>query len=164
MSTEEPMSIEDRVRTATRAGATLVRDIGPLAAPDPVRLRRRPAPAARRWHSWGIPLAAAAAVVLVALSLVAVRQFGASAPATGGPATDRSARRCPATTWLSTRTVTGIGHGSGALIVGDDHNRQGDRDRHPPGGLHFDGVQGASDDRTFVVIATRVDPRNAGAG
>ena len=29
MSTEDPMSIEDRVRTATRAGATLVRDIGP---------------------------------------------------------------------------------------------------------------------------------------
>ena len=88
MSTEEPMSIEDRVRAATRAGATLVRDIGPLAAPDPVRLRRGPAPAARQWRSWGIPLAAAAAVVLVALSLVAVRQFGASAPsATTGPAT-----------------------------------------------------------------------------
>ena len=74
MSTEEPMSIEDRVRAATRAGATLVRDIGPMIAePEQVRFRRRPARPLRRWLSWGIPLAAAAAVVLLALSLVTAR-------------------------------------------------------------------------------------------
>jgi len=44
VSTEEPLSIEDRVRAATRAGATLVRDIGPMIAePEKVRIRRRPA-------------------------------------------------------------------------------------------------------------------------
>ena len=65
MSTEERMSIEDRVRAATRAGATLVRDIGPMIAePEKVRFRRRPARPLRRLLSWGIPLAAAAAVVL----------------------------------------------------------------------------------------------------
>jgi hypothetical protein len=54
MSAEDPMCIEDRVRTATRAGATLVRDIGPLAAePERAGFRRRPAPSARRWGSWG---------------------------------------------------------------------------------------------------------------
>ena len=44
MNAEEPRSIEDRVRTATRAGATLVRDIGPMVA-DP---RRFASAAARR--------------------------------------------------------------------------------------------------------------------
>lgn len=160
MSTEEPMSIEDRVRTATRAGATLVRDIGPLAAPEPTRLRRRPAQAARRWGSWGIPLAAAAAVVLVAVSLVAVRQFGASAPATGGPATNAPATvpRYYVDLDASDVSYTGLGPlitGDDALIVGDDVTGKAIATVKPPSGLHFDSVQGASDDRTFVVMASR---------
>jgi hypothetical protein len=153
VSTEEPMSIEDRIRTATRAGATLVRDIGPLAAPEPTRLRRRPAPTARRWGTWGIPLAAAAAVVLVALSLVAVRQFGASAPATGGPATSPSATTVPryyAVLDNSDETDTD----NGPLIVGDDLTGKVIDTISPPHGLHFDHVEGASDDRTFVILAS----------
>ena len=158
MSTEEPMSIEDRVRTATRAGATLVRDIGPMAAGhEKVRFRRRrPAPAARRWGSWGIPLAAAAAVVLVALSLVAVRQFGASAPATGGPATNGSATTVPRYyVVLDTSETQFNGYtGTGNLIVGDDHADKVIATVTPPRGVEFDSVQGASDDRTFVVSAS----------
>ena len=166
MSTEEPMSIEDRVRTATRAGATLVRDIGPMAAgPEKVRFRRRPAPAARRWGSWGIPLAAAAAVALVAVSLVAVRQFGGSAPAAGGPAIG------PATTVpryyvdidATDVAYTGVGPvitGDDALIVGDDVTGKAIATVKPPPGLHFDSVQGASDDRTFVVMASPRVPRS----
>ena len=156
MSTEEPMSIEDRIRTATRAGATLVRDIGPLAAPDRVRFRRRPAPAARRWGTWGIPLAAAAAVVLVAVGLVAVRQFGASAPANGGPATNGSATTVPRYYVALDEAGTEVdGYtGTGNLIVGDDHAGQAIATVTPPHGLQFDRVQGASDDRTFVVLAT----------
>jgi hypothetical protein len=159
VSTEEPMSIEDRIRTATRAGATLVRDIGPMAAQEPARLRRRPAPAARRWGTWGIPLAAAAAVVLVALSLVAVRQFGASAPATGGPATNGTATTVPryyVDLDASDVTYTGLGpliKGDDALIVGDDVTGKAIATVKPPPGLHFDSVQGGSDDRTFVVLA-----------
>ena len=53
MSTEDQMSIEDRVRTATRAGASLIRDVRPLGAPAPVRFRRRPGSAPRRWVNWG---------------------------------------------------------------------------------------------------------------
>ena len=153
MSTEEPMSIEDRIRTATRAGATLVRDIGPMAAdPEKVRIRRRPAPAARRWGSWGIPLAAAAAVVLVALSLVAVRQFGASAPAAGGPATSPSATAVPRYyAVLDNSDETNADNGP--LIVGDDLTGKVIDTISPPRGLHFDHVEGASDDRTFVILA-----------
>jgi hypothetical protein len=155
VSTEEPMSVEDRVRTATRAGATLVRDIGPLAAPDPVRLRPRSAPAARRWRSWGIPLAAAAAVVLVALSLVAVRQFGASAPAVGGPASNLPATVPRYYVALSLKGTGPNGYeGSGDLTVGDDHTGTAIATITPPDGVGFYDVQGASDDRTFVVMAT----------
>jgi hypothetical protein len=156
VSTEEPMSIEDRVRTATRAGATLVRDIGPMAAgPGKVRLRRRPAPAPRRWGSWGIPLAAAAAVVLVAVGLVAVRQFGTSAPATG-PATNGSATTVPRYYVVLDTTQTQVNGytGSGNLIVGDDHTDKVIATVTPPHGLEFDRVQGGSDDRTFVVQAS----------
>jgi hypothetical protein len=156
VSTEEPMSIEDRIRTATRAGATLVRDIGPMAAREPARLRRRPAPAARRWGTWGIPLAAAAAVVLVALSLVAVRQFGASAPPTGGPATNGSATTVPRYyVALDPKQTQPDGYsGTGRLIVGDDQTGKAIATVAPPHGLEWDTVRGASDDRTFVVQAT----------
>jgi hypothetical protein len=81
VSTDDQMSIEDRVRTATRAGASLIRDVRPLAAPAPVRLARRPRPAPHRWVNWGVPLAAAAAVAAIALTLVAVRQPGTPSPA-----------------------------------------------------------------------------------
>ena len=160
MSTQEPMSIEDRVRTATRAGATLVRDIGPLTAPEPTRLRRRPAPAASRWGTWGIPLAAAAAVVLVALSLVAARQFGASAPATGRPVTTAPATvpRYYVTIDAPDVVYSGVGPlitGDDALIVGDDVTGKAIATVKPPAGLHFDSVQAASDDATFVVLANR---------
>jgi hypothetical protein len=153
VSTEEPMSIEDRIRTATRAGATLVRDIGPMAAPEPAR--RRPAPAARRWGTWGIPLAAAAAVVLVAVSLVAVRQFGASAPSTTtGPGTSAPSTvpRYYAVLDEAQTGWTGTPD-SGALIVGDDHTGEVIDTIRPPHGLHFVTLQGTSDDRTFVVLA-----------
>lgn len=151
MSTEEPMSIEDRVRTATRAGATLVRDIGPMTAPDPVRLRRRRALAPRRWGSWGIPLAAAAAVALVALSLVVVRQLS-----TKTPSTNRPTPAAPATAprYYVSLDLTENGGGFGALIVGDDVTGKVIATVDPPRGMEFDRLAGTSDDRTFIVIAT----------
>jgi hypothetical protein len=164
VSTEEPMSIEDRVRTAIRAGATLVRDVGPMAAPEPARLRRRPAPTARRWGAWGIPLAAAAAVVLVALSLVAVRQLGASAPANGGPATNGTATTVPryyVAPDVAETEADGY-TGTGNLIIGDDHTGKAIATVTPPHGVEFDRVQGASDDRTFVVLATGAKDLGAG--
>ncbi len=150
MSTEEPVSIEDRVRTATRAGATLVRDIGPMAAePEQVRFRRHPAPPLRRLLSWGIPLAAAAVVVLVALSLVAVHGTNS-----GTPAIRRSvapAHPAPAGPSPVPRYFAAVGQGA-PLIVGDDLTGTAIATVNPPSGVEFLGVQGASDDRTFVVV------------
>jgi hypothetical protein len=147
VSTEEPISIEELVRTATRAGATLVRDIRPLAAPEQARLRRRPAPKTRRWLSWGVPLAAAAAVALVAVGLVAVRGADSGAPATH-PATTTA----PTTVPRYYVAVDGPASPFGALLVGDDQNGKTIATVKAPPGLRFVNVQAASDDRTFVVM------------
>jgi hypothetical protein len=150
VSTEDQMSIEDRVRTATRAGASLIRDVPPLGAPAPVRLRRRPGPAPRRWVNWGVPLAAAAAVVVIALTLVAIRQPGTPSPDASGSGT-----AAPATIpryYVASTYDAGTGR-NGPLIVGDDlTGKVIDTVRTPPG-LTFTSVHGMPDDRTFVVQA-----------
>jgi hypothetical protein len=157
VSTEDQMSIEDRVRTATRAGASMVRDIRPLTAPKPVRLRRRPAPRSRRWLNWGIPLAAAAAVVAIALTLVAVRQ-----PANPAPAAGRPAPAAPAVPrYYVAIDETGTGHGP--LIVGDDLTGKTIATVSPPHGVDFISVQGGtSDDRTFAVVAENLSTPGPG--
>ena len=159
MTTEEPMSIEDRVRTATRLGATLVRDIRPLTQPDPARFRPRrlrPRSGTQRWVSLGVPLAAAAAVVLVALSLVAVRQLSPHGRGVGNPAAGPTS--IPRYYVGIDQQVTGSGSviGSGALIVGDDLTGNAIATVDPPRGLHWTSVEGGtSDDRTFIVMAAR---------
>lgn len=150
MSTEEPMSIEDRVRTATRAGATLVRDIRPLAAPAPTR---RPSPAARRWLSGGIPLAAAAAVVLLALSLVAVRGGHSGSSDVGSVPARTTVPRYFAALYDPRHTDGAEVTGTVPLIVGDDVTGAVIDTISPPHGLHFVSIEGTFDDRTFVVLA-----------
>jgi hypothetical protein len=148
VSTEDQMSIEDRVRTATRAGASLIRDVRPLAAPAPVSLRHRPEPAPRRWLSWGVPLAAAAAVVAIAVSLVAIRHPGTPASSASKSAT------APATVPRYYAALDGdatVGTYTGPLIVGDDLTGKVIDTISRPHGLYFVTVQGTSDDRTFVV-------------
>ncbi len=140
------MSIEDRVRTATRAGASMVRDIRPLTASKPVRLRRRPAPRSRRWLNWGIPLVAAVGVVAIALTLVAVRQ-----PATPAPAASRPAAPAAPTVPRYYVAIDGTSHGP--LIVGDDLTGKTIATVSPPPGSQFMSVQGTSDDRTFTAVA-----------
>jgi hypothetical protein len=113
VNTDDQSSMEDRVRTATRAGASLIRDVPPLAAPAPARLRRRPSPAPRRWVNWGVPLAAAAAVVAIALTLVAVRQPGTPSPAASvSPAASASATASAHGTATASGTATPSGTGS----------------------------------------------------
>ena len=151
MSTEDQMSLEDRVRTATQAGASLIRDVRPLGAPAPVRLRRRPRHAPRRWVNWGVPLAAAAAVVAIALTLVAVRQPGTPSPAASGTGTAAPAtipRYYVSVTWVA--TGANIGH-SGPLLVGDDLTGKVIATVAPPRGIVITDVSGTADNRTFVV-------------
>jgi hypothetical protein len=150
VSTEDQMSIEDRVRTATRAGASLIRDVRPLDAPAPVRLRRRPGPAPHRWVNWGVPLAAAAAVAAIALTLVAIRQPGPPSPATSGSGT--AAPAAVPRYYAASTYDAGTGR-NGPLIVGDDlTGKVVDTVRTPPGQT-FTSVHGMPDDRTFVVQA-----------
>lgn len=162
MSIEEPMSIEDLVRTATQAGATLVRDIGPMTAPESARrLRRRPRRAARRWRSWAVPLAAAAAVVLVAVALVAIRAASSDAPARQVTPVEPTAAPRYFVVIDRYETASGGNAGSGDLIVGDDVAGQTIAAVRPPGGLRFLEVQGGSDDRTFVVLASSLKASGA---
>jgi hypothetical protein len=148
VSTDDQMSLEDRVRAATLAGASLIRDVRPLGAPAPVRLRRRLGPAPRRWVSWGGPLAAAAAVAAIALTLVAVRQTGTPSPAASGTGT-----AAPAT--IPRYFVSATYHGNpsrpGPLIVGDDRTGKVIATVPPPPGAFLRNVSGTADDRTFVV-------------
>jgi hypothetical protein len=152
------MSIEDRVRTATRVGATLVRDIRPLAEPDRAG-RRGQAPVTRRWVSWGVPLAAAAAVALVALTLVTVRHLSARAPQPSGPAaTPTSVPRYYVALDQEQTVAIGPAGSSGKagpelLVVGDDSTGNAIATVSQPRGMQFVSVQGAPDDRTFVVMA-----------
>jgi hypothetical protein len=150
VSTEDQMSIEDRVRAATRAGANLIRDVRPLAAPAPVSLRHRPEPAPRRWLSWGVPLAAAAAVVAIAVSLVAVRQPGT--PASSGSQSATASATVPRYYAALDYDANGDTY-TRPLIVGDDLTGKVIDTVSPPPGLQFANVQGTSDDRTFVVTA-----------
>ena len=93
------MSIEDRVRAATRARSDLVRSVRPLEfpaqAPAPARRDR-----SRRWLNWGAPIAAAALVTALALTLALLRQADGPQPGHVTPAASRPPwRRSPGTTW-----------------------------------------------------------------
>ncbi len=85
------MSIEDRVRAATRARTALVRDIRPLEFPDELPARARRTRRARRWLNWGAPIAAAALVTALALILVMLRQADGPQPGPAAPAPGASA-------------------------------------------------------------------------
>ncbi len=140
------MSIEDRVRAATRARADLIRQIRPLELPDelPARGRRRrarPARDARRWLNWGAPLAAAALVMGVALILVTLRQAPVPQP---GPVTPTSAS--PAAASIPRYYVT-LDHM--AAVVGDV--RTGRKLAVISSGGNIYNVTAAADDRTFVL-------------
>jgi hypothetical protein len=149
------MSIEDRVRAATRARTDLVRDIRPLGLPDelPARGRRsrhaRPARDPRRWLTWGAPIAAAALVTALALALVLLRQAPAPQP---GPVAPTSAPPSPSAipryyvTLPNDRTSPGR-----RVIVGDDQTGRTFAFLNPALAGSFYGVTGAADDRTFVL-------------
>jgi hypothetical protein len=147
------MSVEDRVRAATRARADLVRDIRPLeppaGLPEPPRLARRARPA-RRWLSWGAPLAAAALVTALALTLALLRQAPEphSAPAASS-GTVSAAASIP-------RYYVALAYGSASAgmkaVVGDDRTGRTLAVLNPPAGQSFYGVTAAADDRTFVLL------------
>ncbi len=146
------MSIEDRVRAATRARTDLVRDIRPLALPDerPVRAPR-PRRAPRRWLTWGAPIGAAALVMALALVLVMLRQAGGPPP---GPATPAGAPPVSESIprYYVTLAYTGSTTAQMKAVVGDDQTGRTLAVLNPSASQNFYGVTAAADDRTFVVI------------
>lgn len=158
-------SAEDIVRSTTRAIAGTVSDVPPLRLPHdqdelaPAALAF-PAPAARaprahRSRAWVAPIAAAAAVIALAVSLVIVRD----APNGRGvsPSAGASVSSVPAHYVALLRP--GKGSGPSSLAIGDTITGARLATIPPPRGSSFIGVTGAADDRTFVVSTMRM-PRN----
>jgi hypothetical protein len=155
------MSVEDRVRAATRATADTVREIRPLDLPEESPLRLPRIRLARRWAMWMAPVTAAAVVAAIALALASVRDARnepAAPPApsavsgTGAFPEYYAALDDPAGTAFD---GSGPGRNPGTLnlVVGDTRTGKRLVTFNPPKGQTFGGVTGAADDRTFVVGA-----------
>jgi len=148
------MSVEDRLRTATRARADLVSDIRPLDLParEPARLRR--APGSRRWMAWAAPAAAAALVVALALTLVSIRQARNESPipAAAQPGAAAASAAGPIPEFYAALNSP-LGGGPTPVVVGKTGASATMSTVRPPKGQSFVGVTGAADDRTFVVAA-----------
>ena len=133
------------VRAATRAYGETVTEVRPLdltAAAKPgerhVRPRRK-----RRFPAWLAPVAAAAAVVALAVSLVIVRNIPARpAPAAGG-----------VPRYYAALTPQGPQASQNPLVVGDTLTGARLATLTPAWANWFTAVAAAADDRTFVVAA-----------
>ena len=171
------MTVEDQLRAAGRAVSGQVRDLPPLDLRTGPAARHARARGWRRWPGagrWLIPLAAAAAVIAVAVSLVAVKNPPRTADKTSaGPAASRSAG--PAATaapvdpealpsyFVSLNGIVLRGQipagqstpspttQSGPVTVGETLTGKRLATISPPTGGGFVGVTGAADDRTFVL-------------
>jgi hypothetical protein len=176
------VSIDDRIRTATAATAATVREISPLALPDdlpgttlpPARPRSRRSRRAgltrpagrgpRRLGTWLVPLAAAAAVIALAATLVAVRDLpgvraSGSTPAVPGPAVPGLPRYGAVLTTTLARIPPKFGSGDvpvGDLSVIDTHTGQRVALVKHPTNFGFTAVSGAADDRTFALAAVSI--------
>jgi hypothetical protein len=175
------MSIEDRVRAATRARTDLVRDIRPLRLPDNPPKRVRRTRFARPWGGWLIPLTAAVAIIVIAVVLVAVKRplttgpeastvpasSSSAAPASSAPAADPEALPAyfAAISGFAASAPVGAGYSGPAknpppdsVIVGDTLTGRRLATVAPPAGSTFIGITGAADDRTFVLDSVRLSP------
>jgi hypothetical protein len=143
------VSVEDRVRAATRARAALVHDVRPLDLPAiPGR-----APRAPRRVAWIAPMAAAAAIVIVVAGSAAVGSWLARSgnSQSGNPAAPQQRSSADSFTGVppyyvavenpSLAVVRATATGAALASI---------TTRTP-----FVGVTGAADDRTFVLDAQR---------
>ncbi len=155
------MSVEERVRAATRERADLVRDIRPLELPATrsVRLPRAPRP---RWGGWLAPVAVASVVVALAVATVALREVWNEPSVPPGSSTHPGTGATSAGA-VHPRYYAALDDPSGAafndqktapvvdVVVGDTSTRQRITTVTPPKGQTFAGLTAAADDRTFVV-------------
>jgi hypothetical protein len=122
-----------------------VTDIRPLELPE-ARPRRVPfAPPSRRWVSWLAPVAAAAVVVALAVTLASIRHSVGTppVPVPVSPAVAAIEKTVPE---YYAEIMS-----SSSLIVADDRTGAVLATLGPPAGATFAGVTAAADDRTFVL-------------
>lgn len=158
-------TVAERTRAAMNAVTSQVDSAPPLPLPPPLawappgsRRRWRALTPRRRWGAWLAPLAAAAAVIAVAISLVVVRGTPdrTSAPAVspaGAPASFPD-YYLTFNQPVSDETIP-VGLELRSTLTGKTLFTL-----QPPRGLSFAGITGAADDRTFVADAHR-DPYGA---
>ena len=152
------MSIEERVRAATRARTALVRDVRPLEFPDELPARARRTPRARRWLTWGAPIGAAALVTALALVLVLVRQAPAARSNLADPTPVPTASATAALPASIPRYYVALAYVNPAssnpieAVVGDDRTGRKLAVITPSASQNFYGVTAAADDRTFVLM------------
>ena len=167
-------SVEDRVHAAMSAAADLaaqeIRTAPPLRLPaEPEAGPRRVRPP-RRWPRWGAPLAAAAAVIAVAATLVAIKSIhnGSSVPENG-----TASATAPVTIPRYTGGTEGVpryyvalkpldGSGHNAIVVGDSVTGKMLATFAPPAKTTFQDVSAAADNRTFSVVALTSSTGNFG--
>jgi hypothetical protein len=161
------MNVEDQLRAAGRAVRDQVRDLPELdlTTSAPAQPGTRPG-TPRRWRAgWLIPLAAAAAVVIVAATLVSVRSLSAPArPGTDqtGPATSgTAANQVPAYYAGITQTAAvspDDAYGPSNVTIAETATGKTMFTIKPPKNTSFANVTAAADDRTFVVSVAPFPP------
>jgi hypothetical protein len=156
---------EDAIRATTRAIAAAVREVPPLVlepapgelhSPGRTARRGRPVRSGPRLRSWLAPVAAAAAVVAVAVSLVLIRgnqNEGAVPQLTPTVALAGGVPRY----YVALDPVTVKGSGANGLLAGDAATGQTLARVKPPAHMSYASVTAAADDRTFLAFATATD-------
>lgn len=162
-------TVADRTRAAMDAITSQVDSAPPLPLPPPLawsppgsgRRWRAPGPR-RRWGAWLAPLAAAAAVIAVAVSLVVVRDTpnAGSAPAVSPAISPAGAPVSFPGYYLTFSQLSGDATIPVGLELRSTLTGKTLFTLQPPRGLSFAGITGAADDRTFVADAHR-DPYGA---
>jgi hypothetical protein len=175
------MNVEDQLRAAGRAVSDQVRDLPRLDLQTQPGARPARARARRRLGAggWLIPMTAAAAVVAVAVTLVAVKSPAHQAAA--GPARSHSAGSASPAASADPEAVPGyfvaisdlaitdpqLSPGQGGIakdpqpdsvVVGETLTGKRLATITPPAGSTFVGVTGAADDRTFVLDSVKIVP------
>lgn len=178
------MTVEEQLRAAGRAVSDQVRDLPELDVRRAPAGRRARARGARRWPGagrWLIPMAAAAAVVAVAVTLVAVRNPPrATHKTSAGPAASRSAGPTATSAPVDPEALPGYfvalkgletmppyspGQSgpvkplrADSVLVGETLTGERLATISPPAGSTFVGITGAADDRTFVLDSVQLAP------
>jgi hypothetical protein len=150
------MTVHDRLRATTEAISATMREVRPLTLPADRPESAAPPRQPRRWSGWLVPLTAAAAVIAVAATLVAVRNADTGAPPSPAPPVANSgvavSSAIPAY-YVQLGPVATMSAGHQDAVLADDRTGKVLATVKAPAGLLFDGVTGAAGDRAFVLDA-----------